>query len=98
MSRYMTAPGVWRDDGPASASVRSRPFSVQADNVGQMRPTLTAGAAYEWHGPKQRALTVRSMCGEAIRGGTTCARTPGHRDYHASRAALDHEMLRRRTR
>ncbi len=40
----MVAPGRWRDDGPQSASVRSRLFSVQADNVGQMRPVVRSVA------------------------------------------------------
>jgi hypothetical protein len=53
--RTMTAPGVWRDDGPQQAVAHAKPNSaVHADNVGSMKPTLSAGHnAYEWKGQRK---------------------------------------------
>jgi hypothetical protein len=51
----MIAPGRWRDDGPQQAVAHAKPYSsIHADNVGQMKPTVTAGGlSIAWKGERK---------------------------------------------
>ena len=54
-TRTGLTPDAWRDDGPQQAVAHAKPNSaVHADNVGSMKPTLSAGHnAYEWKGQRK---------------------------------------------
>ena len=110
-TRISNAPGPasWRDDGPQQAVAHAKPYSaVHADNVGDMRPVLSAGGnAYEWQG-RRKAYSItghgKPVCGVPLHkkhhwkdlSGETCARAVGHtsRD-HSSAATMAREAANR---
>ena len=109
--RVAIAPGVWRDDGPQTASARQDHFAVSASTGAAMVPILSNSAApvtaAETRRRKYRREKIRAeakprpVCGfvPSIRGagtGEPCARRPGHKDCHRSRSLMDRDMQVRR--
>lgn len=53
-TRTGLTPDAWRDDGPQTAHAVQHHFSVHAENVGYMKPTVTAGGlSIAWKGERK---------------------------------------------
>jgi len=109
--REMTAPGVWVDRGPRSATTSARRYSsVPALQVGSMLPLAASGPALVSDAELARRArrtararadfhpTERARCGVMLKWiREPCGRRPGHKHDHKSAASVEAGNARRRS-